>query len=215
MRSSPEDPEAPRTEGRPTTPKSDQHREFLENQKSQLSRPGRKSNSVIRRGKDRQVDFRGRNPFTEDPDLEAKPPMDTSFEEGRKEGRKDDQGLSHQRRKVVVSPPFNPPINPRVRLPRPPFDARDHHTMTALPASKHFAPAMRWPSSRRTQSHSAVVASAQVKPLAALPRQVRVTSRPISLQMPTGVPRTPTLTKILCALQIGLLATYLARYRRD
>ncbi|KAH8374581.1 hypothetical protein KR200_001791, partial [Drosophila serrata] len=188
------------------TPKKDENREDRDTQKSEVSRPEKRSNSVIRKGRQRQVDYRGQNPFTLDPELESKLSMDTSHN-----GELGRNGFSHQRRKVVVSPPFNPPINPRVRVPRPPFDVRDHeyHTMVARPAMNPLAPTIKWPSSPKTQKPP-MVAAIQVKQLSALPRQVPSASR-YWLQIPPGMPRTPTITKILCALQIGLLASYLAR----
>ncbi|XP_017023538.1 uncharacterized protein Gpdh3 isoform X2 [Drosophila kikkawai] len=190
---------------RPTTPKTEDNRTDIEFDKFKLSRPGRNSNSVIRRGRDRQVDYRGQNPFTLDRELESKLTMDTSYD--REIGR---DGLSHQRRRVIMPPPFNPPLNPRVPVPQPPFDVRDqeYHTMIARPAINPLAQATKWPLSPKAQKLP-LLATIQVKPSQGL-----ATSRPL-LQIPSGVPRTPTLTKILCALQIGLLATYLARSKKN
>ncbi|KAH8288733.1 hypothetical protein KR054_008826, partial [Drosophila jambulina] len=192
-----------------TTSKPDEKREYKNNQKSQVSRTGRDANSLIRKGRDRQVDYRGQNPFNVDPFLESKLTLDTSHD--RDIGK---DGVSHQRRKVVVSPPFNPPLNPRVRVPRPPFDVRDHeyHTMVARPAISPLAVATKWPLLPKTLKHP-LVATIQVKQLAALPKQVPIASRSL-LEIPSGMPRTPTLTRILCALQIGLLASYLARFKK-
>ncbi|EDX13909.1 GD20943 [Drosophila simulans] len=185
-----------------TTSEFEKQRQIIENQKAQLERMGKKI-SVMRRGQDRRVSYKGHNPYSSDPDLESRPPMDTSFEKDR---TGDYQGLGHQRRKVVVAPPFHPPINPRVRVPRPPFDGRDHefHTMTTAPVDRHLAPAAKWSSMPTTLklNRNSLVANIQVKHFAALPSQAM--PKPI-LKMPMGVPRT-----ILCALQLGLLASYLA-----
>ncbi|XP_033163571.1 titin isoform X2 [Drosophila mauritiana] len=185
-----------------TTSEFEKQRQIIENQKAQLERMGKKI-SVMRRGQDRRVSYKGHNPYSSDPDLESRPPMDTSFEKDR---TGDYQGLGHQRRKVVVAPPFHPPINPRVRVPRPPFDGRDHefHTMTTAPVDRHLAPAAKWSSMPSTLklNRNSLVANIQVKHFAALPSQAM--PKPI-LKMPMGVPRT-----ILCALQLGLLASYLA-----
>nr|XP_017007632.2 uncharacterized protein LOC108064558 [Drosophila takahashii] len=190
-------------EERQTTPMTEKRRQYIENQKAQLERMGKKI-SVMRKGQDRRVSYRGQNPFREEPDLESRPPMDTSLE---KDKVGESQGLGHQRRKVVVSPPFHPPINPRVRVPRPPFDGRDHefHTMTP-----------KWPPmpTNLRQNRTSLVATIQVKQFRALPSQVQSIPQPL-LKMPSGVPRTPTFSKILCALQLGLLASYLARCKKD
>ncbi|KAH8264560.1 hypothetical protein KR038_010161, partial [Drosophila bunnanda] len=194
---------------RSVTPKKEESREGRYIQTSQDSSPEKKSPSVLRKGRHRQVDYRGQNPFTMDPEPESKLPLDTNH--NRDMGN---DGLSHQRRKVVVSPPFNPPLNPRVRVPRPPFDVRDHeyHTMVARPAINPLAPAIKWSSFPRTQKPP-LVATIQVKQFTALPIKVPSASQYL-LQIPSGMPRTPTLTKILCALQIGLLASYLARSKK-
>ncbi|XP_002032185.2 titin isoform X1 [Drosophila sechellia] len=185
-----------------TTSEFEKQRQIIENQKAQLERMSKKI-SVMRRGQDRRVSYKGHNPYSSDPDLESRPPMDTSFEKDR---TGDYQGLGHQRRKVVVAPPFHPPINPRVRVPRPPFDGRDHefHTMTTAPVDRHLAPAAKWSSMPTTLklNRNSLVANIQVKHFAALTSQAM--PKPI-LKMPMGVPRT-----ILCALQLGLLASYLA-----
>ncbi|EDV54160.1 uncharacterized protein LOC6555194 [Drosophila erecta] len=186
---------------------TEKHWKTTEHQKAQLAKVGKKI-SVMRRGQDRRVSYRGQNPFSGEPDLESRPPMDTSFE---KDKTGEYQGLGHQRRKVVVAPPFHPPINPRVRVPRPPFDGRDHefHTMTTTTVVSHLAPAPKWSSLPTTlkRNRPSLVATIQVKHFAALPSQAMPS--PI-LKMPMGVPRTPTFSKILCALQLGLLASYLA-----
>ncbi|EDW97987.1 uncharacterized protein LOC6537730 [Drosophila yakuba] len=186
---------------------TEKHRQTTEHQKAQLEKVGKKI-SVMRRGQDRRVSYKGHNPFSSEPDLESRPPMDTSFE---KDKTGDYQELGHQRRKVVVTPPFHPPINPRVRIPRPPFDGRDHefHTMTTTPVARHLAPAQKWSSLPTTlkRNRPSLVATIQVKHFNALPSQAMPS--PI-LKMPMGVPRTPTFSKILCALQLGLLASYLA-----
>lgn len=190
-----------------TTNEFEKQRQIIENQKAQLEKMGKKI-SVMRQGQDRRVSYKGHNPYSADPDLESRPPMDTSFEKDR---TGDYQGLGHQRRKVVVAPPFHPPINPRVRVPRPPFDGRDHefHTMTTAPVDRHLAPAAKWSSLPTTLklNRNSLVANIQVKHFAALPCQAL--PKPI-LKLPMGVPRTPTFSKILCALQLGLLASYLA-----
>ncbi|KAH8346662.1 hypothetical protein KR084_007596, partial [Drosophila pseudotakahashii] len=201
-------------EQRQTTQKTENHRQYIENRKAQLERMGKKI-SVMRKGQDRRVSYRGQNPFREEPELESRPPMDTSLE---KDKVGESQGLGHQRRKVVVSPPFHPPINPRMRVPRPPFDGRDHefHTMTTTPVGEHRVPAMKWPPmpTNLRQNRTSLVATIQVKQFRALPSQVQSVPRPL-LKMPSGVPRSPTFSKILCALQLGLLASYLARCKKD
>ncbi|KAH8243093.1 hypothetical protein KR032_004586, partial [Drosophila birchii] len=190
-------------------PRKEEIREDGDYQEFQSSNFGKKLTSVIRKGRQRQVDYRGQNPFALDPDLESKLSMDTSND--RDFGM---EGLSHQRRKVVVSPPFNPPLNPRVRVPRPPFDVRDHeyHTMVARPMINPLALAIKRASTPKTLKPP-LVATIQMKQLAVLPSQLPSATRSL-LQISSGMPRTHTLTKILCALQIGLLASYLARSKK-
>ncbi|KAH8383232.1 hypothetical protein KR009_007538 [Drosophila setifemur] len=163
---------------------------------SSLDRAARDMTSSVRRGQDRQVDFKGSNPFDREPGLDT---MDTSSDQPNKG------------RKVGAKPPFNPPINPRVRVPGPPFDGRERefHTLTYS-----MAPAIKWPRiSQNLQPTRTLVATVHMKNISGLPRQVQRISKP-AFQMPLGVPRSPTLTKILCALQIGLLASYLTRFRK-
>jgi len=202
------------TEQRITTRITEKHRQNIENQKAQLERMGKKI-SVMRKGQDRRVSYRGENPFRGQPDLESRPPMDTSHEKDR---ARESQGLGHQRRKVVVTPPFHPPINPRMRVPRPPFDGRDHefHTLSIRPVGEHLVSAGNWPPmpTNLRPKRTSLVATIQVKQFGALPSQGQSIQRPW-LKIPSGVPRTPTFTKIICALQLGLLATYLAQRRRD
>ncbi|XP_037730156.1 uncharacterized protein LOC119560659 [Drosophila subpulchrella] len=202
------------TEQRKTTGTTEKQRQNIENQKAQLERMGKKI-SVMRKGQDRRVSYRGENPFRGQPDLESRPPMDTSHEKDR---ARESQGLGHQRRKVVVTPPFHPPINPRMRVPRPPFDGRDHefHTMSIRPVGEHLVSAGKWPPmpTNLRSNRTSLVATIQVKQFGALPSQGQSIPRPW-LKIPSGVPRTPTFTKIICALQLGLLATYLAQRKRD
>ncbi|XP_017082706.2 uncharacterized protein LOC108115658 [Drosophila eugracilis] len=192
------------------TKNTEEHRQYIENQKAQLEKMGKKI-SVMRKGQDRRVNYRGQDPFKGEQDLHSRPPMDTSLE---KDKAGESQGLGHQRRKVVVTPPFHPPINPRMRVPRPPFDGRDHefHTMTTMPVG--LIPAVKWPSKpvALKQNPTSLVATIQVQQFGTLRSQVA--PQPL-LRMPSGMPRTPTFTKILCALQLGLLASYLARCKRD
>uniref|UniRef100_A0A6P4F4R0 Glycerol-3-phosphate dehydrogenase [NAD(+)] n=1 Tax=Drosophila rhopaloa TaxID=1041015 RepID=A0A6P4F4R0_DRORH len=197
---------------RQITQKTEKHRPNIENQKKQLEIMDKKI-SIMR--KDRRVNYKGQDPFKGEPDRDSRLPMDTSLEQDRPG---ESQGLDHQRRKVVLTPPFNPPINPRMRVPRPPFDGRDHefHTMTATSVGEHLVPAVRWPTMPKNlmQNRTSLVATIEMKHLSDLRSQVPEIPRPF-LKIPSGVPRTPTLTKILCALQLGLLASYLARCKKD
>ncbi|EDV43342.2 uncharacterized protein Dana_GF18443 [Drosophila ananassae] len=172
---------------------------------SGLDRAERKMNSIMRQGKDRQVNYSGKNPFNKTTDK----PVDTD--------PKQKQGRDDGRRRVVISPPFNPPINPRVRVPRPPFDGRDkeYHTLTSTLTTSSLVPIMRRrPMLKKNALRGPIVSSAQLKQLSVIPRPVQAIRRP-SLQMPPGMPRSPAFTKILCALQIGFLASYLARFRKQ
>ncbi|XP_043065024.1 titin homolog [Drosophila ficusphila] len=194
--------------------KTSKHRQNNENRKSQLEKEIQKV-GLMRKGQDRRVTYSGRNPFKVEPDLGSNSPMDTTLERDK---AAETHGVGHQRRKVVVTPPFHPPINPRMRIPRPPFDGRDHefHTMTVRPTSEHIAPAVKWPPmpTNLKRNHTSLVASIQAKHFSALQSQVPPVPQSF-LKMPSGVPRTPTFTKILCALQLGMLASYLARFKKD
>ncbi|XP_017131675.1 uncharacterized protein LOC108148882 [Drosophila elegans] len=189
------------------TQKTEKHRSSIEKQKKRLESVDKKI-SIMRKA-DRRVSYRGQNPYKGEPDRDSRPPMDTSIQEG-KAGQS--EGLGHQRRKVVVTPPFNPPINPRMRVPRPPFDGRDQefHTMTASSATK-------WPSMPKNlrQNRTSLVGTIQMKHLSDLRSQMPTTVPPPLWKIPLGVPRTPTFSKILCALQLGLLASYLACCKKN
>ncbi|BFF90475.1 serine/arginine repetitive matrix protein 1 [Drosophila madeirensis] len=158
----------------------------------------KKLRSMLRRDQEKKVGYKGKNPFLKEPDLQSHPPMDTSLEHDLARRSSTGQQL---RRTVVVKPPFNPPLNPRVRIPRPPFDGREreYHTL-AMPAI--------WLNLKQTQTRTTLRASNQVKQLSI------VAHSPPKLQLPLGLlPRCPALNKLLCAVQIGLLATFLARCR--
>lgn len=192
--------------------KSPDDRLVIKNRKapeSNLDRAEKKMISTVRKGKDRQVKYSGKNPFNETADKTSKPSVDTD--------PKKKQGSDDGRRRVVISPPFNPPINPRVRVPRPPFDGREkeYHTLTSTLTTSSLVPIMRRrPMLKKNALRGPIVSSVQLKQLSAMPRPVQAIRRP-SLQMPPGVPRSPAFTKILCALQIGFLASYLARFRKQ
>ncbi|XP_034664565.1 LOW QUALITY PROTEIN: uncharacterized protein LOC117898950 [Drosophila subobscura] len=158
----------------------------------------KKLRSMLRRDQEKKVGYKGKNPFLKEPDLQSHPPMDTSLEHDLARRRSTGQQL---RRTVVVKPPFNPPLNPRVRIPRPPFDGRDreYHTL-AMPAI--------WLNLKQTQTQTTMRANNQVKQLS------MAVHSPPKLQLPLGLlPRCSALNKLLCAVQIGLLATFLARCR--
>ncbi|XP_034138083.1 serine/arginine repetitive matrix protein 1 isoform X1 [Drosophila guanche] len=158
----------------------------------------KKLRSMLRRDQEKKVGYKGKNPFLKEPDLQSHPPMDTSLEHDLARRRSTGQQL---RRTVVVKPPFNPPLNPRVRIPRPPFDGRDRecHTL-AMPAI--------WLNLKQTQTQTTLRTGNQVKQLS------MAVHNPRQLQVPLGLlPRCPALNKLICAVQIGLLATFVARYR--
>ncbi|KAH8318914.1 hypothetical protein KR074_011957 [Drosophila pseudoananassae] len=174
-----------------------------------LDRAQRNMNSIMRKPKSRPVNYSGKNPFREASATESNPPMDDTT--------KTKQAGENWRRRVVSTPPFNPPINPRVRVPRPPFDGRDkeYHTLTSTMSTSLVVPIMRrHPMPMKNALQGPIVSKVQLKQLSAMTRSVQAIRRP-SLKMPSGVPRSPTLTKILCALHIGLLASYLARFRKQ
>ncbi|KAH8244672.1 hypothetical protein KR026_011236 [Drosophila bipectinata] len=172
-----------------------------------LDRAQRDMNSIMRKVKSRPVNYRGKNPFHEGSGTESNAPMDDTS--------KTKQAGENWRRRVVSTPPFNPPINPRVRVPRPPFDGRDqeYHTLSSTMITSLVVPIMRKNSMPMNALQGPIVSKVQLKQLSAMTRSVQAIRRP-SLKMPSGVPRSPTLTKILCALHIGLLASYLARFRK-
>ncbi|XP_017088722.2 uncharacterized protein Gpdh3 [Drosophila bipectinata] len=173
-----------------------------------LDRAQRDMNSIMRKVKSRPVNYRGKNPFHEGSGTESNAPMDDTS--------KTKQAGENWRRRVVSTPLFNPPINPRVRVPRPPFDGRDqeYHTLSSTMITSLVVPIMQKHSMpMKNALQSPIVSKVQLKQLSAMTRSVQAIRRP-SLKMPSGVPRSPTLTKILCALHIGLLASYLARFRK-
>ncbi|XP_022213911.2 titin [Drosophila obscura] len=174
----------------------------------------KKLRNKLRNDQEKKVGYKGKNPFLKEPDLQSNPPMDTSLEHDLARRRSN----RHQsRRKVVVKPPFNPPLNPRVRIPRPPFDGREreYHTQV-MPASCCIAPCLNWPVAIRKPEQATLRAGNQLKHLAIVlhqPRQMKFISRPAQ-QLPLGLlPRCPALNKLLCAVQLGLLARLLARFR--
>ncbi|KAH8278372.1 hypothetical protein KR018_001233, partial [Drosophila ironensis] len=114
------------------------------------------------------------------------------------------------RRRGAPTPTFNPPFNPRVRTPRPPFDGRDHEFHTLIPTPSNGAAcisAMRWPLPVGNPSPASYHVQALPPPPQDIPRRM--------LMMTKSMPKTQAFSKILCALQIGLLASYLARFRKQ
>ncbi|XP_033232655.1 titin [Drosophila pseudoobscura] len=203
------------------TEKPDAQETQKESQPLKVDEVTEKLRSLLRKDQDKKVGYKGKNPFLKEPDLQSKPPMDTSLEHDLARRRSDG---SQSRRKVVVKPPFNPPFNPRVRKPGPPFDGRDREYHT-LPSNYRFMPRMSWPlaglKSKETQTQTQIQTTLrtgnQANHLAIMvrsPRQMQLISPP-TLEVPLGLfPRYPSLNKLLCAVQLGLLASFLARYRR-
>ncbi|XP_030369252.1 uncharacterized protein LOC115620243 [Scaptodrosophila lebanonensis] len=142
------------------------------------------------------VSFKGDNPYIGSPRLPTEPETIETYQPGL------DTDIA-PRRKVLMKPPFNPPINPRMRTPRPPFDGRDHefHTMAYRPPPNLIVPA--------------VVRSRPVTPAVTPFRHTaNLIHQPTRSILPPSVIRCPTLTKILCAVQLSFLAVLLARYQK-
>ncbi|ALC47581.1 Gpdh [Drosophila busckii] len=140
--------------------------------------------------RERAVDYDGEHPYKKEPKLPSETQALTDHHEQK-------EGL--QRNKVVVNPPFHPPLNPRVRTPRPPFDVRDHeyHTLSYR-APPDLLRNVKLPLRRS-------VAAAPNKPVATL--SFSKLSRP-SLKMPTC-----TMRSSILAVELGIFATLLARYK--
>ncbi|XP_034114162.1 uncharacterized protein LOC117574433 [Drosophila albomicans] len=140
--------------------------------------------------KERQVDYSGNDPYFEN--------INTLPKRSTPSHSKDEQG-EKMRKKIVIRPSFHPPINPRVRIPHPPFDVRDHeyHTVNYRPPPNLMRsatlPLRKIPVAYRTKQ---TAASNVVK----LPRP--------AMRLPTSVMRSSVL-----AVELGIFAAFFSRYR--
>lgn len=154
-------------------------------------------NTLMTKGqtKERKVKYKGENPYIWEPNKFSYQGSDsTELETSQKNEHK------MKEKKAVVRPSFYPPINPRVRIPRPPFDVRDHeyHTVTYRPPPdlmRHTTlPLRRVPSPY------------QIKQVAAASSVVNL-PRPV-MRLPSSVMRSSVL-----AVEVGLFAAFFTRYK--
>lgn len=176
------------TETKPTQTK-------LKRMETQISKISKRLAKIMTKGhpsqekyKERPVAYEGNDPYNiEEGDGTTKPSPRNIHEQ--QQGRVN--------RKISIKP-FHPPLNPRVRIPRPPFDVRDqeyhtisYHRQTELQRNS-ILPQM--PLSVASQS---MHASASVPKL----------TRPV-LKLPPFMMRSSVL-----AIELGFFAAFLSRYR--
>ncbi|EDW67893.2 uncharacterized protein Gpdh3 [Drosophila virilis] len=137
--------------------------------------------------KERPVDYQGDDPYIKENKKVARHSYGNMLE-----------GDSKQRSRVVVKP-FHPPLNPRVRIPRPPFDVRDHeyHTVNFRPPPDLLR-TVNLPKKRTTVTCQAGQTGT---------RSVSMLPRPV-LKLPPFMMRSSVL-----AIELGFVAAILSRYK--
>ncbi|XP_068156882.1 uncharacterized protein Gpdh3 [Drosophila tropicalis] len=186
----------------------------IKRKENHINRLGRKFQSIMRKGQVQEVDQKVSSKVTK---TRSKSLDRTATELPQFPKLREGAGTSH-RRKAPIRPPFLPPLNPRVRTPHPPFDARDHeyHTLarsyrTPDLSRLHSLPNMQGPRS----SMVALAPKQQSKHLSTinLPKSSQTCSP--SFQIPKGLLRSPSLAKIASAIHLGLLVSFLTRHKQS
>lgn len=148
------------------------------------------------------VEYKGRNPYIQDPVLPPAQPMQTIVP----------SDLTKSRRRVVSKPPFHPPFNPRVRMPRPPFDGRDqeYHTCAYRGPPDLVRAAALWSKAPLlNQQPPARIFNPSIN-VPGIVQRCRHSS-PLPRSLPSTMMRGTSLIKVLCAIQLGILAALFSR----
>ncbi|KAL7730517.1 hypothetical protein ACLKA6_000519 [Drosophila palustris] len=151
--------------------------------------------------KERAVNYKGTNPYIDQMNILPESTDITSAMAN------DTESERRMRKRTVLRPSFHPPINPRVRIPRPPFDVRDHeyHTVNYRPPPdllRHAAlPKRRLPLPVAYNQAKQVSVSVSASNVAKLPRP--------AMRLPSSVMRSSVL-----AVEVGLFAAFFTRYSK-
>ncbi|XP_017969137.1 uncharacterized protein LOC108660298 [Drosophila navojoa] len=167
----------------------------LKRMETQISKISKRLAKIMTKGqpgqekyKERPVAYEGNDPYN----IEE---GDRTTNSSPRQVREQQQGRVN--RKVSIKP-FHPPLNPRVRIPRPPFDVRDqeYHTMSYRRQSELHRNAIL-PQKPLSVASQSMHASASVPKL----------TRPV-LKLPPFMMRSSVL-----AIELGFFAAFLSRYR--
>ncbi|XP_064549247.1 uncharacterized protein Gpdh3 [Drosophila montana] len=172
----------------------DEHKNKTNREDVQVSEITKQLTKIMTKGKpappqpiERPVDYQGDDPYIKDDKRWPKHSYGNVLE-----------GASKKHSRVVVKP-FHPPLNPRVRIPRPPFDVRDHeyHTVNFRPPPDLLRTVIL-PKKRTTVTCQAGQAGT---------RSVSMLPRPV-LKLPPFMMRSSVL-----AIELGFVAALLSRYK--
>ncbi|KAH8409710.1 hypothetical protein KR222_002441 [Zaprionus bogoriensis] len=144
--------------------------------------------------KEQAVDYDGVSPYS-NKEMEAQPRY--KFESSQL------RATNVKKRKVVSKPIVHPPLNPRMPIPRPPFDVREHeyHTVSFRPP----------PDLLRSKS---LPLPLQRLPVAYQARQVAGGACSQVAKLPVPALKSPlTVMRSILAIEFGLLAAVLSRYK--
>ncbi|XP_030573225.1 uncharacterized protein LOC115771603 [Drosophila novamexicana] len=172
----------------------DEHENKTKREDLQVSEITKQLTKIMTKGqpappqpKERPVDYQGDDPYIKESKRVARRSYGNMLE-----------GDSKQHSRVVVKP-FHPPLNPRVRIPRPPFDVRDHeyHTVNFRPPPDLLRNVIL-PKKRTTVTCQAGQTGT---------RSVSMLPRPV-LKLPPFMMRSSVL-----AIELGFVAAILSRYK--
>lgn len=178
--------------GAKTQQKPISERTIPKRMESQLGKISKRLASIMTKGqkdtinhRERPVAYEGNDPYGTD-------------EVGHTKTSYSNIGAQDNSNKKIAVKPFHPPLNPRVRIPRPPFDVRDqeYHTINYRPQAELQRNSML-PQMQLSVASQSIHASANVTKL---PRPV--------LKLPPFMMRSSVL-----AIELGFFAALLSRYR--